>query len=138
MDEELELEGTSLSGVHEDIELLNALLRPDVRFRVSGDRTAGVAPSVPGARGAATHALTQTGILEISTSRGLRVAARIPLLIERHERRRRHILAGCLAECAMQIGLGMGVYGRRETPPCSRSTSRECLRVRLPGVPESP
>jgi hypothetical protein len=87
---------------------LNAALRPGIRFDVKEAAT----PSEGSGRRALSGgaATPRTGVLELSSSWGARSRAACPLASEVAPRRRHHALAGCLAECAMLLGLGTGVY----------------------------
>lgn len=80
-------EATCPDEVASDVARLNAGLCPGVRLD-----------------------MRETGVLELSTMGGGRSTSAYPLAREVAARRRYHALAGCLAECAMLLGLGTGVY----------------------------
>lgn len=99
-----------------DIARLNDRLGPGARFVVNtvppqcgsttrSDRDG--APVVPRALGAGRHA---SGVLELTTVRGSPVRASHPVTMGAPRRRVLHSLAACLAECAMSLGIGTGVY----------------------------
>ncbi len=91
----------------EDVERLNGNLRPDLRFAVVADGTV-------------------TGVLVVEFAGGRRRRADHPVLIAGERRRRLHSLAASLAECAMSLGLGTGIYRRGALPAssCRRPASR--------------
>ncbi len=101
----MEDDGREFRG--EDVERLTGSLRPDLRFAVVADGTV-------------------TGVLVVEFAGGRRRRADHPVLIAGERRRRLHSLAASIAECAMSLGLGTGIYRRGALPAssCRRPASR--------------
>ena len=79
-----------------DLERLNSLLNADLRFEMDFREPHGGG--------------TTSGILVCEPPHGLRRTATCPVVFSRRRRKFLHSLSGSLAECAMALGLGAGVY----------------------------
>lgn len=95
-----------------DVAQLNGLLGVGISFRlVSGDGDAGgMGPG--GHRGGASWngSSIASGVLTLGEKGNARRAASRPVALSRRRRDRLLALASCLAECAMDLGIGIGVY----------------------------
>ena len=86
----------------DDLARLNSLLVADIRFAVEPARE---------------PASTASGVLTHRVSGRRQRSASFPVICSAVRRQLLHSLAGSLAECAMTLGLGAGVYrGSRATP----------------------
>jgi len=96
----------------DDLVRLNSLLNADLRFEVD---------SIELHCGG-----TASGILVCESSRGFQRTATYPVMFSRRRRKLLHSLSGSLAECAMALGLGAGVY-------CERALTGAADRCARPG-----
>ena len=96
----------------DDLVRLNSLLNADLRFEVDS-----IEPRGGG---------TASGILVCQSSRGFQRTATYPVMFSRRRRKLLHSLCGSLAECAMALGLGAGVY-------CERALTGGAYRCARPG-----
>ena len=91
----------------DDLSRLNSLLEVGLRFELDTGET----------RGAGTG----SGILVCESSRGTRQTARYPVMLSGERRKLLNSLSRSLAECAMALGLGAGVYSERTLTGADRS-----------------
>lgn len=96
-----------------DVARLNGLLGVGISFElISVDVVVGDATGEQ-RRGRASPAAPRvaSGILILGEGGTVRRVASRPVALSRRRRDRFLALASCLAECAMDLGLGIGVYG---------------------------
>ena len=86
----------------DDLVRLNSLLNADLRFEVDSIEAHGGG--------------TASGILVCESSRGFQRTATYPVMFSRRRRKLLHSLSESLAECAMALGLGAGIYCERARP----------------------
>jgi hypothetical protein len=61
-----------------------------------------------------------SGVLELETPSGTRARASCPVTMRASRRAALHSLAACLAECAMSLGVGTGIYRRSSATAVAR------------------
>lgn len=94
-----------------DIGRINALLKDNLRFEVSRSGSPALARCPSSVSGAGLGAaLADRGVLTLELPNGSRLSAGAELKVPGSRRGRLLALAACLAECAMSLGLGAGVY----------------------------
>jgi hypothetical protein len=104
-----------------DIGRINALLRDNLRFEVArGGSPSSSSPPSSDAGASLRAALADRGVLTVELPDGRRLSAGAELTAPGSRRDRLLALAACLAECAMSLGLGAGVY----SPPALRTAAR--------------
>jgi hypothetical protein len=89
----------------DDVDRLNGALAANVRFQVVRPASGSTAPGARRPDGAA-------GVLVARLADGRERRAASPLAGASSRRARLLLLSGCLAECAMSLGLGTAVYRR--------------------------
>ena len=99
-----------------DLARLNSILDTNLRFAVEQARFDDPGGSEWEAadrrRGTRVPSLAATGVLMYEPLTGLHLSAAFPITCSGARRLLLHSLAGSLAECAMTLGLGVGVYRR--------------------------
>ncbi len=107
----------------DDLARLNSLLGADLRFAVESTCSCDSGCAEPDARAGCggqsvragcgptrEPASTARGVLMHGASGGRQRSAWFPVVCSRARRKLLHSLAGSLAECAMALGLGAGIY----------------------------
>jgi hypothetical protein len=102
-----------------DVEHLNGLLRSGLTFHVEAD--GGRERAAVGAQGRGPRA---RGVLVMALDDGRRRVAACAVAIVGSERGRRLSMSRGLSECAMALGLGVGVYRRRTWSGSAPRTER--------------
>lgn len=104
--------GSEEEAFADEIARLNGMLSAGLSFRLAAvDHVAYLEPPPPGGPSFRAAPLVASGVLVHGRRDGaLRVASR-PVMLAPKRRDRLLALASCLAECAMDLGLGTGVYG---------------------------
>jgi len=106
------LSGTAIDPA--DLARLNSTLRADISFDVKqsccGDSTAAAPDSFASRNVVRLRGPAAMGVLVHTAANGGSKSASCPVVCSQARRQLLHSLAGSLAECAMTLGLGAGVY----------------------------
>lgn len=119
----------SSGRVAADLARLNRALAVNLRFGVASPNSVVGEVSARRSGRRAEEGPAEAGILEMELSGGATRRAIHLIAANSPHRRHLHLLAACLAECAMELGLGTGIY----------RTERAAASLRGAGAPpESP